>query len=344
MHSDMTSLKIYTQSDVFAFINKRKGEKKFGEKVTFITDTQNLDQELIDSNSKYVLFGIIESIGVKANKGHQGTETAWSSVLKSLLNTQNSPLNKGKNVLLLGCLEFPEKMAQSKKLNTDNSSDLQQLYTMVSEIDEEVTNLIFKIVSAGKIPIVIGGGHNNAYGNIKGSSLALNKPLNVINFDAHTDFRSLEGRHSGNGFSYAKIEGFLSNYFIFGLHENYLQQPVFEQLNSNASLAFNSYESIEVRKELSFKKALKQAEKHSAKSHFGLELDCDAIININSSAQTPSGFSVIQTRQFITHFSKLKNLSYFHICEASSSKKTEKQVGKLLSYFILDFINANHNL
>jgi arginase family enzyme len=30
--------------------------------------------------------------------------------------------------------------------------------------------IIFNIIKLGKIPIIIGGGHNNAYGNIKGSA------------------------------------------------------------------------------------------------------------------------------------------------------------------------------
>ena len=71
-----------------------------------------------------------------------------------------------------------------------------------------------QIVLADKKPIIIGGGHNNAYGNIKGTSLAIGEPINVINFDAHSDFRPEEGRHSGNGFSYAYTEGFLNYYFI----------------------------------------------------------------------------------------------------------------------------------
>ena len=103
-----------------------------------------------------------------------------------------------------------------------------------------MTNLIFKIVSAGKTPIVIGGGHNNAYGNIKGTSLALNKPINVINFDAHTDFRALEGRHSGNGFSYAFQEGFLNNYFIFGIHENYSSKAVLNAPGEGAAVCGTS--------------------------------------------------------------------------------------------------------
>lgn len=340
----MTSLNIYTQDDVFSLIDKRKGEKKFGEKVTFITDENNLDSELINSESKYVLFGINESIGVKANKGRQGTETAWNSALKSLMNTQNSHLNKGKDVLLLGCLEFHEKMAISKNLNTDNQEDLKQLYSMVEEIDVEVTNLIFKIVSAGKIPIIIGGGHNNAYGNIKGSSLALNKPLNVINFDAHTDFRAPEGRHSGNGFSYAFQEGFLNRYFIFGIHENYTSKNILKELSShNKYINYNTFEAIAIRKETSFESEMQYALNFVKNAKFGIEIDLDAIQNTASSAMTPSGFSANDTRQFISYFGKTKNVTYLHLCEGAPSLDitNANQTGKLLSYLITDFMRVN---
>jgi formiminoglutamase len=340
----MTSLKIYTQNDALSLVNKRKGEKKFGEKVTFISDVTTLEAELVNSNSKYVLFGINESIGIKANKGIQGAETAWNCALKSLLNTQNSPLNKGKNLLILGSLEFPDKMAISKELNTDTPSDLQQLYNMVEEIDVEVTNLMFKIVSAGKIPIVVGGGHNNAYGNIKGSSLALNKPLNVINFDAHTDFRALEGRHSGNGFSYAFQEGFLNRYFIFGIHENYTSKNILKELSShNKHINYNTFEAISIRKETSFENEMQYAYNFIKTDKFGLEIDLDAIQNTASSAMTSSGFSANQARQFVSYFGKSKNLTYLHLCEAAPALEhtTANQTGKLLSYLITDFMRAN---
>jgi formiminoglutamase len=42
----------------------------------------------------------------------------------------------------------------------------------VKKIDKDVSHIIFNIIKLGKIPIIIGGGHNNAYGNIKGSALA----------------------------------------------------------------------------------------------------------------------------------------------------------------------------
>src|SRR5690606_35168641 len=129
--------------------------------------------------------------------------------------------------------------------------------SFVEIIDKDVTNLVSSIVKAGKTPIIIGGGHNNAYGNIKGCSLAKNEKINVVNFDAHSDFRAEEGRHSGNGFSYAFAEGFLKNYFIFGLHENYTSDTLFKTIKKIKSIKYNTYEAIEVRNELGFKSEMK---------------------------------------------------------------------------------------
>ena len=314
------------------------------EKVNFISKENGLEEELLNSKSKYVLFGIKESIGVKANRGKKGTENTWEYTLKSLLNTQNSNLNKGKKILVLGCLEFPELMKTALKLNTENAEDLNLLYKLVNKIDEEVTNLVFKIISAGKIPIIIGGGHNNAYGNIKGLSLALNKAVNVINFDAHTDFRALEGRHSGNGFSYAFHEGFLNRYFIFGIHENYTSKKVLKELNAhNKYINYTTFEAIAIRNETSFEDEMKYALNFIKKDCFGIEIDLDAIQNITSSAMTPSGFSVNKARQFVSYIGNHKKASYLHLCEAKPSiiDTDSNQVGKLLSYLITDFIRSN---
>jgi formiminoglutamase len=340
----MKNLVLFTETDRNNLVTTRDKETKFGELVKCATNYTSYNAEILNTDVKYVLIGISETIGIQSNLGFSKAEKTFNATLKVLLNTQSNQLSYPEKVLVLGQLVYPELQEELKKLNFSSATDLKKARRIVEIIDKDVSILIYDIIKAGKTPIVIGGGHNNAYGNLKGTALALNQPLNAINFDAHTDFRLLEGRHSGNGFSYAKHEGFLNNYFMFGLHENYLQQNVLEVLNEDKSLDYNTYEALEVRNELSFEKALYQAEKHCTKSRFGLELDCDAIINITSSAQTPSGFSVVQTRQFINHFAKFKNLSYFHICEASCTKKTEKQLGKLLSYFILDFINANHNL
>jgi formiminoglutamase len=89
---------------------------------------------------------------------------------------------------------------------------------------------------------------------------------------------------------------------------------------------------------------MQRALDHVSSYKFGLEIDCDAIANIPSSAMSPSGFSVEQARQFVHQFGSHENVTYLHICEAAPTSETEIQVGKLMSYLITDFIKAHESL
>ena len=258
-----------------------------------------------------------------------------------MLNIQSNYHTQAKKVLILGNIDCSKESEAIKNLNQDNKKDLKKARNLVSNIDKYVSDLVYQIVKAGKIPIIIGGGHNNAYGNLKGASLAKNKAVNAVNFDAHTDFRAEEGRHCGNGFSYAYTEGFLKNYFIFGVHENYTSENTFKTINKLKSIQYNTFEAIKVRKELRFKSEMQKALDHVSKNAFGIEIDCDAILNIPSCAKTPSGFSTNNAREFVNFFGKHKNAMYLHICEAAPKKKQQAQVGALISYLITDFIRAN---
>jgi formiminoglutamase len=338
----MNNLQIITSETLDNITTKRSGETKFFEDAKYVSNLNDLPSLLADSKVKFVLFGIKEDIGVLANNGQAGAKNTWDPTLKSLLNLQSNEFTNPSNVLILGHLDFTDLY---DVLSTVKSDQLQHTYrTYVEKIDQCVTQLVCTIVKAGKIPILIGGGHNNAYGAIKGSSLALNTKINVLNFDAHTDLRALEGRHSGNGFRYAIEEGYLDRYYIFGLHENYTSKEILNYIEaSKSNIKFNTFEDLTVRKKSSFKKASKIAMGFISNSKFGIEIDCDAIQNISSSAQTPSGFSVNQTRRFIHYFGSHPNATYLHICEAATSTNdslTNAQTGKLLSYLITDFLNA----
>jgi formiminoglutamase len=236
-------------------------------------------------------------------------------------------------------------MAESQHLDFNSDNDRKRLNQLVHKIDKEVSHIVCKIIKAGKIPIIIGGGHNNAYGNIKGSALAIGKPVNAINFDAHSDFRILEGRHSGNGFSYAYEEGFLNRYFIFGLHENYTSKSVLDSLKKiDDRVKFNTYDEIQIRKQKKFEPEMNLALDFIKDDRFGIEIDLDAIPNIASSAMTLSGFSIEKLRQFIYFFGNNQNATYLHICEGAPELGEDKNnhlIGKLIGYLVTDFVKAN---
>ncbi len=335
----MQNLHVFTEIEKQQLINTRTGETKFGEAIQLLPKHTNLYEAIKDLDVDYVIFGISEAIGVYANHGKTGTQNACKSAIKALLNTQNNSFTKSEKVLLLGELSYENHDDIINK--KPSKSNIKNARTFVNTIDADVSYLVAMLIKAGKIPIIIGGGHNNAYGAIKGSALANNTKLNVVNLDAHTDLRPLEGRHSGNGFSYAIEEGFLDTYFMFGIHENYTSSELFETLNATKKLKFNTYEALEVRQTLNFNTELKKALKCISKQKFGIEIDCDAIKNIPSSAMSSSGFSVKQARQFVHHFGNHKNATYLHICEAAPKPKTEALVGKLISYLVTDFIRSN---
>jgi formiminoglutamase len=340
----MANLIPISAEDLLKLTNIRPGEVKFGEKIITIPSGVGLESFIANSDASFVLFGIPEDIGVKANFGRAGAASAWENTLKSIVNIQHTKFCKGNQILLLGNINVTNEMKQATNLDTNLADGREQLAQLVNKIDKEVAHIVSIIIKNNKIPIVIGGGHNNAYGNIKGAALAFGKPINVINFDAHSDFRALEGRHSGNGFSYAFEEGFLNKYFIFGLHENYNSRNILKKINDLSNrIQFNTYEEISVRQEKKFKDELISAQKFIEKEPFGIEIDLDAIPNIASSAMTNSGFSVEQLRQFVHYFGKNKNATYLHICEGAPTLGDEKNnnlIGKLISYLITDFIKS----
>ena len=335
----------FTSNDLAKITNHRSGEIKFGEKMITVPKNTDTIEFFKTCEAKYVLFGIPEDIGVRANFGRPGAASAWNSSIKSIANIQHNRFCKGSQLIVLGQFDVSKVMKEVQNLDFNDSNDRSRLSQLVTIIDKDVSHIIFNIVKSGKIPIIIGGGHNNSYGNIKGSALAKGKSINAINFDAHSDFRILEGRHSGNGFSYAYEEGFLKKYFIFGLHENYTSKRVLDIIKKIESrVRFNTYESVNIRKEKEFDLEMAYALEFINNDFFGIEIDLDAIPNIACSAMTTSGFSVEQLRQFISFFAKNKNATYLHICEGAPDLGEEKNnhlIGKLIGYLITDFIKSN---
>lgn len=344
----MENLIRLTEDKLHEITSFRKGEIKFGERIITVPDGVSLSDFLQESSAKFVLFGIPEDVGVKANFGRNGTASAYENAISSLVNIQHNRFAKGYDLIVLGHLDMTSYKEKAKNLNPKNKEELKELHKIVSEIDKEVSHLVSIIVKNGKIPIAVGGGHNNSYGMIKGTALGKAQPINAVNFDAHTDFRALEGRHSGNGFSYAYEEGFLNKYFIFGMHENYTSKGVFQRIKeTNGRVKYNTYGQMTFRKETSFSEELNRVLTFVEDTDFGIEIDLDSVENIPSSAMTLSGFSVEKLRRFLHFFASNPKSAYLHICEGApdlSDGKNPNLIGKLITYLITDFMKAKNNI
>ncbi len=167
--------------------------------------------------------------------------------------------------------------------------------------------------------------------------------INCINLDAHADFRPLEGRHSGNAFSYAEEDGFLQKYCVIGVHENYLTQNIWMDVVNNPFIDFITYEDIFIHEKKNFLEAIAHAATFTEDNFTGIELDLDIVENALSSAVTPSGVDPIHARQFISYAAADSKTAYLHICEGAvelSNGRSNQMTGKLIAYLVSDFLKA----
>lgn len=337
-------LVIYDRAYINHYLRPRQGETKLGEKISLMDRFLPFEEALIKSQARFVLIGFPEDIGIRANYGRGGAHTAWDPFLQFFLNIQNNVWNQGEDILLLGHMDFTPWYDRMGNLDLHHASDLEHARRLVAELDLHIAPLIKTIVATGKIPVVIGGGHNNAYPILKGASQALGSAVNALNIDPHADLREKEGRHSGNGFRYAFEESCLGNYGVFGLHENYLSDAVFKFIQDNQSrIKYTTFEDVCIRQSKPPANALDELLNFIDVSAWGLEIDADGIQNFPASARTSSGWSANEIRRWVAQAASRKNLVYFHLCEAApvlAHRKADIKTGKLLAYLVSDFLKA----
>lgn len=347
----MKHFKFYSKEDILSLTRVRKFETRIGERISFLESGGEWPEVIFESPAKYVLLGIPEDIGVKGNMGLGGADTNWLPFLNAFLNSQSNDFLPGENILLLGHFDFGD-LKYLIENNAYNNEELIDAYRhAVIAIDEEVENILKVIASAKKIPVIIGGGHNNSYPVIKGVAKGLHKAeiiplaqINCINLDVHADYKSMEGRHSGNPFRYAESDGYLGKYCIVGLQENFVQQNVLMDLHENPFIHYETFEDIFIHEKKNFIQAIAHATGFTEDTYTGIDLDLDCIENVLSSACTPSGLSTLHARQFMNFTATDSKVAYLHICEGAcqlADGSKDESTGKLISYLVSDFIKAN---
>ncbi len=311
----------FSETSLSEITSIRNGEVKLGQKL--LTKSDELD------NANYFILGISEDIGPQSNGGFGGATSAFSAFLKRFVNIQSNQFLIGENILVLGEI--------ISNVEFQNITDGRKL---VEELDLFVESILSPLIIKGLIPIVIGGGHNNAFPLIKTISKIIGNPISVINFDPHADFRPLEGRHSGNPFSYAFYHGYLQKYAVLGLHQSYNSQFILDQLKKH-DFMFSFFDDYLIGN-ANFNEDVKIFFEYINVHKFGIELDLDAISNMPSSAYSPSGMSIEAARTYVLKMAKSKNVQYLHLPEAAPvGEKEDTIVGKTLAYLVSDFIKAN---
>lgn len=292
----------------------------------------NLGQMMFDNDkAKFVILGIEESIGPVANLGKSGSENAFKAFLQKFLSMQSNSTLRGNQIGIIGKISINSKSVKDK--------------VSVEELDSFVFDILQRHLSIDQIPIVIGGGHNNSYSIIKAISILKKSKLDIVNLDAHADYRKLEHRHSGNPFSYAFQEDLINRYFVLGLHERYNNEYSLKSLVRDRHYFTFFEEYLDSKR--SFLNDINEIFRaiNERDIPFGLELDLDCVENMPSSANSPSGFNFGDARRYVRIFAGNINCSYLHLPEGSPKTPHEENVvGKALSYLVSDFISVHSAL
>lgn len=349
----MKHFRFYNKKDILSISQVRRFETRIGERIHCLNPDAGWPESLKETKAKYILIGIPEDLGVKGNNGMGGAETAWLPFLNAFLNTQSNDYFSGEEILLLGHFDFGDLkfLIESNAYNQQEKLDAYR--HAVQTVDEEVENIVKHVASAGKIPIVIGGGSNNAYPLLKAVSKGLLKinqlqlaQLNAIHLGAHTGFGASEGRHSGNAFRYASEDGYLGKLALIGYHENHVSQSSLFELGENPFVQKHSFETIAIHQRYDLIQAFAQSAEFTSDTYCGIELSLDGVQDVLSSFCAPTGITVTQARQFMHFTSAQTKAAYLHIaegaCQTNDGRKDET-TGKLISYLVMDFVKGGGN-
>ncbi len=347
-------LSLFTARQLSEYCQPRAGETRLGEALTLPVVTTSLAETLQharEQGCRYALLGVPEDIGPRANLGLPGADGGWQAFLSRFLNLQHNAFINSPALLLLGHIDCSDLQQQAATLNNSKSADLAQLRQLCEQLDQRVHAIVADIFAADLLPIVIGGGHNNAFPLLKALSEQSGLPVNCANLDPHADFRPLEGRHSGNGFSYAHQQHYLDRYYVLGLHElknNAASLESMQQVNAE----FCSYQQLFVRQEIRYQDALDNCIDFIVRAHtdIGIEVDTDSISLMPVSAFTNCGLTVAHAEQFVYQLAKLPRSRYLHLAEAAPARHPAGQAagiseaGQILSALVYAFIQGKQTL
>lgn len=346
----MQHLKVYTKNDVLSLTKIRRFETKVGERLQVLNEAADISVAIAESPAKYILFGVPEDLGSKGNYGSGGMDTLWLPFLQNFLNMQSNDFFDGAEILLLGHFDFGDMQYLIDHTAKGDEERIEAYRHAVNTIDDEVEHLAKIITETKKIPLVIGGGHNNSYPLIKGAAKGWHKAgvipisqINCVNLDAHTSYRPLEGRHSGNAFRYAEEDGYLSKYCVVGIHENYIPQNVWIDIVNNPFFDCITFEDIFIHEKRTFMQSVAHAAGFTDETLTGIDLDLESVQHTLSNSLTPVGFSPVNARQYVSYTAAFSKPAYLHICQGitrTAEGITENDNGKLTAYLISDFIKG----
>ena len=274
----------------------------------------------------YALLGFESDTGVTRNQGNAGAKEGPASFRRALAKF---PIHSTLNLYDAGNVTC---------LNGD-------LETAQTELSIQTSNML----SHNLIPVVIGGGHETAWGHFQGVAKHYQEAdVAILNFDAHFDLRPLiDGKFGSSGTPFRQINDLLTsssqpfNYYCAGIQpfsntntlfnyakENHVQYLLAEKIHANPH-------------DLSFIENIIQSHQHM---YVSICLDVfSATLAPGVSAPQVLGIGatyVIEALKLLRDSGKVISLE---IVELAPAYDINAQTAKLAASLLMTFLTKSHN-
>lgn len=293
-----------------------------------IIEMGGLQQSSIPS-STCALIGFECEEGVRRNKGRLGAASAPNALREELA-------------------KLPWKQDEQKRL-----IDLGNITCQGNDLaaaQSDLGTVVSGILSSGAIPIILGGGHETAYGHYLGIRKFIGKEatLGIVNIDAHFDLRSYDEQpSSGTMFRQILEQDEKANYFVVGIQRYGNTQELFDRADKlGATYVYEEDMTADLMGE-----TVEALETFIANHDYVMLTLCTDVLNAafapGVSAPSPFGLDPSTVRTIIRTVTSKENALSFDISEVNPLVDENNRTVKLGAYLtneaITTFLGGNQH-
>lgn len=211
----------------------------------------------------------------------------------------------------------------------------------LEETQEALTKAVIALREKSIFPIIVGGGHDVAYGHAKGllEGISPREKLGIINFDAHFDLRPLETQaNSGTPF-YQILEEFGSRvaYCALGIQRP-SNTPELFKIARKHQVWMSMQEDFDFQNPERTRLMLERFAQRVDKLYLTIDLDGFASAYAPGvSAPSPMGFSPDFVREIVTFLFKLGKVIAVDFAELNP-KYDQDEITANLNARLIDFV------
>jgi len=296
-----------------------------------VINLNKVKEKLLNKNERgFCFLGFCCDLGVEKNLGRKGAFKGPASIRKAMANLPKS---------------FEESIKMYDGGNVYCKNSLEKAQNILS-------NKVNKILNLGLFPVVLGGGHETAYGHYNGivnylDNLGKNrKPkIGIISLDSHFDLRPYErGPNSGTMFRQIADESKKENrdfsFFCIGI-----------QVSGNTISLFKKAEELGVKyvltkdiNDVSLPDILRQVDYFIKKNDYIYLTICSDVFSSafapGVSSPQPLGLDPEIGLKIAKHIVNTPKIISFDIAEVSPRFDNDRRTAKLAAIIIFALINT----